>query len=102
MSETPYSGTYLELEDLARQINLYQGYADAAEKRRTAAIERETENIALELERVRKCQERLRVLLQELGLVAGRPAVVETTEGGVGFIRTTAQKVIPDVGEGTL
>ncbi|UYL88371.1 hypothetical protein SEA_EVEPICKLES_84 [Arthrobacter phage EvePickles] len=74
MSETPYAGTYLELEDLARQINLYQGYADAAEQRRTEAIENESRNIDFELDRVRKCQNRLRVLLRELGLVSSEPA----------------------------
>lgn len=82
----PYAGTYLELEDLARQINLYQGYADAAEQRRTEAIEKESRNIDFELDRVRKCQDRLRVLLRELGLVSSEPsaptapAITLTTE----------------------
>jgi hypothetical protein len=75
----PYTGTYLELEDLARQINLYQGYADEAEQRRTEAIEKESRNIDFELDRVRKCQDRLRVLLRELGLVSGEPAVAAPT-----------------------
>jgi hypothetical protein len=86
MSETPYAGTYLELEDLARQINLYQGYADEAEKRRTEAIEKESRNIDFELDRVRKCQVRLRVLLQELGLVSSTPTSQEAAQTGAASV----------------